>query len=107
MRLCTEAGCASAAVSKGRCRAHAREADRRHHQGEHRKLYNRKRWRMTRRGRSSRRSSSRASAMPGSSSTDVHHIVDLKDGGDPDASANFASLCHECHSKVGRERQVL
>ena len=37
MRLCSEAGCASAAVSRGRCRIHAREADRRHHPGEHRK----------------------------------------------------------------------
>ena len=38
--------------------------------------------------------------------TDVHHRVDLRDGGDPSASANLASLCHECHANVGRERQV-
>ena len=38
--------------------------------------------------------------------TDVHHRVDLRDGGDPYASENLASLCHECHAKVGRERQV-
>lgn len=104
MRLCSEAGCARAAVSRGRCRTHAREADRRHHQGEHRKLYNRKRWRMTRRRQlvenpMCQRCGSRIA-------TDAHHVVDLKDGGDPYASENLASLCHVCHARVGRERQV-
>ena len=80
MRLCSEAGCASAAVSRGRCRAHAREADRRHHPGEHRKVYSRKRWAMARRRQIVREP---MCERCGRLATDVHHRVDLRDGGDP------------------------
>ena len=37
---------------------------------------------------------------------DAHHRVDLRDGGEPYSSENLASLCRECHAKVGRERQM-
>ena len=103
MRLCSEAGCASAAVSRGRCRAHAREADRRHHPGEHRKVYSRRRWAMARRRQIVREP---MCERCGRLATDVHHRIDLRDGGDPYSSENLASLCHECHAKLGRERQV-
>ena len=103
MRLCSEAGCTDVAVSRNRCRTHAREADRRHDPGEHRRIYNRKRWRMTRRRQIVREP---MCELCGRIATDVHHRVDLRDGGNPYASENLASLCHECHAKVGRERQV-
>ena len=103
MRLCSEAGCASAAVSRGRCRTHASEADRRHDPGGHRKVYSRRRWAMARRKQIVENP---LCERCGRIATDVHHRVDLRDGGDPSASANLASLCHECHAKVGRERQV-
>ena len=36
--------------------------------------------------------------------TDVHHIQDLSDGGDPWDPDNLASLCHKHHSQITRGR---
>ena len=103
MRLCSEAGCASVAVSRGPLPTHAREADRRHHHGEHRKLYNRKRWAMARRKQivESRSASAAAGSPPTSTTASTSEMAVTR------TSENLASLCHECHAKVGRERQMV
>jgi 5-methylcytosine-specific restriction endonuclease McrA len=36
--------------------------------------------------------------------TDVHHIVDLADGGDPWSRANLEALCAPCHGRTTARR---
>ena len=99
MRLCSEGGCADVAVSRNRCRRHAREADRRHHQGEHRKLYNSRRWAMARRKQIVENP---LCERCGAVAQEAHHVVPLREGGDPYDLNGLASLCKPCHSRHTR-----
>lgn len=36
---------------------------------------------------------------------DVHHVIALRNGGQPYDLANTEALCHECHSRVTRSGQ--
>jgi hypothetical protein len=82
-RLCLNAGCPNPATYRGRCAEHARTTNRATHRN--RTIYNSKRWATTR--------SSVLFSHPlcpcGAIATDVHHIVDLEQGGDPWARSNL------------------
>jgi 5-methylcytosine-specific restriction protein A len=99
-RLCLNAGCPNPATYRGRCAEHARTTNRATHRN--RTIYNSKRWATTR--------SSVLFSHPlcpcGAIATDVHHIVDLEQGGDPWARANLQALCHPCHSRTTRQGQT-
>jgi 5-methylcytosine-specific restriction protein A len=99
-RLCLNAGCPNPATYRGRCATHARTNNRATHRN--RTIYNSKRWATTR--------SSVLFSHPlcpcGAIATDVHHIVDLEQGGDPWARSNLQALCHPCHSRTTRQGQT-
>jgi 5-methylcytosine-specific restriction protein A len=99
-RLCLNAGCPNPATYRGRCPIHARHVNQAIHRN--RTIYNSKRWATTR--------SSVLFNHPlcpcGAIATDVHHIVDLEQGGDPWARNNLQALCHPCHSRITRQGQT-
>jgi len=82
---------------RGRCAEHNRDNERSIHRAGN---YSTKRWDLTRRRQLFEHSI--CQACGNALATEVHHIKDLRDGGemwDPD---NLASLCHRCHSRVTR-----
>jgi 5-methylcytosine-specific restriction enzyme A len=98
--LCAEARCPDPPVYRGRCQRHARQRDRQINRAG-RAIYNTKRWKLTRR----RKLTETPLCECGAIATDVHHLQDIADGGDPWAMANLQSLCHSCHSKTTRAAQ--
>lgn len=95
---CIEPGCPYYATTRGRCARH-HSARRRATPTIHRAVYARKRWTMTRR-RQLRDHPLCETPGCDRNATDVHHIVDLSDGGDPWDPANLQSLCHVCHARI-------
>jgi 5-methylcytosine-specific restriction enzyme A len=102
-RLCAEAGCMSEAVSRCRCREHARERDRLY-RSANAPIYASKRWKITRRRQLFLEP---LCQHPGCNrvATDVHHLTDLQDGGALWSFENLESLCHAHHSEITRSRQ--
>ena len=39
--------------------------------------------------------------------TDVHHLTDIADGGDPWAFSNLEQLCRSHHSRITRRHQII
>lgn len=103
IRLCLEAGCPEPIKHKGRCVHHARTINRQTHRN--RGIYNSKRWAMTRE-RVLFEQPLCATEGCDEISTDVHHIVDLEQGGDPWARSNLEAHCHSCHSRITRQGQA-
>jgi 5-methylcytosine-specific restriction endonuclease McrA len=99
IRLCLTAACPDKATYRGRCQRHAKQRNTDTHRN--RKIYNSKRWKHTREAVLA----DQPLCPCGQIATDVHHKVDLEDGGDPWARANLEALCHACHSTITRGRQ--
>lgn len=104
---CNFPGC-GALTDSGRCEQHKRQERRQY--DEHRKddpfhkFYSSTAWRQCR--------EAFLSAHPLCSgdhggrivaATDVHHVVELRDGGDPFDWENLSGLCHEHHSRETAE----
>ncbi len=85
----------------GRCAAHARQRDRATHLRK--SFYNSKRWAITRRTQLFNHPLCQCGC--GRVATDVHHIRDIEQGGDPWSLDNLESLTHECHARITRARQ--
>lgn len=100
IKLCIQPGCAGRAVYRGRCAEHARRRECEIKRAG-RALYRTKRWRMTRRAVLA----TQPVCECGELTTDVHHKVDIADGGDPWAPENLEALCHSCHSRLTRAGQ--
>ncbi|MEK6272359.1 MAG: HNH endonuclease signature motif containing protein [Actinomycetota bacterium] len=102
MRLCSTAGCTSQVVSGNRCRECAREANRRY-TSQNKRYYGRAKWRHTRRKQLHEQP---LCEQCGALAEDVHHRVDIQDGGEVWAMDNLMSMCHACHSKITRAEQL-
>jgi 5-methylcytosine-specific restriction protein A len=101
-RLCSHERCPHPVHYRGRCREHARTNERRTHNPEHKRIYNTAKWRHTREAVLSTTPLCHCGAI----ATDVHHLVDLADGGDPWSRSNLEALCHECHAQITRRGQA-
>jgi 5-methylcytosine-specific restriction endonuclease McrA len=100
-RLCLEPSCPNPVAYRGRCQRHARQRNR-ETRSTNSKIYNSKRWVMTRRHK--------LSLTPlcercDDIATDVHHRNDIQAGGDIWNLDNLEALCHRCHSQETRRRQ--
>lgn len=102
IRLCLDPHCPQPAVYRGRCKTHARNRDREIGRvGYH--IYRSKRWRIT---RDRYLADHPLCDICGHIATDVHHRIDLGDGGLPWAFSNLQSLCKACHGHITRRRQT-
>ena len=102
IRVCLEPRCPNPATWRGRCRLHARTNDRSiKRAGYH--IYRTAKWRHVRNRHLHQHP---LCADCGTIATDVHHITDLADGGQPYAPHNLQSLCHPCHSRRTRATQA-
>lgn len=102
---CVEPGCGAYASYRGRCHYHAKVNNRRTHNANNKAIYNSKRWRIIRKAQ--------LFAVPlceqegcEQVATDVHHRIDLDQGGAPFDRANLESLCRAHHSQRTRAEQV-
>lgn len=102
IRPCLEANCGSPATYRGRCPQHARTQDQAINRAG-RTIYNKHKWKRT---RERILFNQPLCARCGSVAEDVHHLVDLKDGGDPYDPTNLEPLCHACHSQISRRNQL-
>ena len=101
IRVCASPRCPNPAVYRGRCSEHARSHDRTiNRAGYH--VYRTAKWRHT---RNRYLHDNPLCAHCGDIATDVHHITDLADGGNPYDFAGLQSLCHPCHSQHTRQSQ--
>jgi 5-methylcytosine-specific restriction protein A len=87
---------------RGRCRDHARRRNA-ETRSQNRGVYGSSKWKNTRRRFLFENP---LCAVCGGIATDVHHRVDLQAGGAPYDWENLQALCHACHSRIGRQRQV-
>ena len=101
-RICLEPSCPEPAAWRGRCPTHARERNR-ETRTVNASLYNSKRWKMTRRTKLA--ANPICECCDNRIATDVHHKIDLREGGDPWAIDGLEALCHACHSQETRARQ--
>lgn len=101
-RLCLHPGCGKPARSKGRCPEHAKRRDAQIRRAG-RKIYSTKRWAMTRRHYLSGHPFCEACCLR--LATQVHHRIDLSEGGAPYDPSNLEALCAPCHSGITRARQ--
>jgi 5-methylcytosine-specific restriction endonuclease McrA len=101
-RLCLEPRCPEPATWRGRCPVHRTQRNR-ETRSKNAKVYNTKRWRLLRR----RKLFLTPLCECGCDriATDVHHIKDIEQGGDPWSLDNLESLTHECHARITRARQ--
>lgn len=105
-RLCVEPACPNPATYRGRCQDHAKQRNRETHRNRY--LYNSNRWR--------RRRKQVLFEQPlcpgvlgdpcGEIAVDVHHIIDIDDGGEPWARTNLVGLCRRCHARLTRQEQA-
>jgi 5-methylcytosine-specific restriction protein A len=100
IRLCLEPRCPNPATYRGRCKPHARDRERTTHPNK--QVYNRARWRNTRRKQLHREPLCR---QCGRIATDVDHITPIEQGGKVWDMANLRSLCKSCHSRTTRAAQ--
>lgn len=64
---------------------------------DRKRVYNSKRWRLTRRAVLDRHPI--CQRCKADLATDVHHRTDLRNGGDPYGFDNLEALCRPCHSR--------
>jgi 5-methylcytosine-specific restriction protein A len=102
IRSCINSSCPNPATYKGRCREHARHNNRNINRAGY-DTYRTKRWYHARRRILFDHP---LCAECGAIATDVHHIIDLADGGDPYAPTNLSALCHACHARHTRHVQT-
>jgi hypothetical protein len=104
LRICSERKCGNVVHYRGRCRDHARSRNR-ETRSENRGIYNSKRWQITRsRYLFDHPLCEHPDCMD--IATDVHHKVDIQQGGDPWAMDGLEALCHPHHSIETRARQI-
>jgi len=103
-RLCANPSCPNPATYRGRCAVHAR-ANEKVIQRAGRHFYGTKRWQLL---RSRVLFEQPLCATPGCAaiSEDVHHIVDIDDGGPVWARSNLEAHCHSHHSSLTRRGQL-
>jgi hypothetical protein len=102
--ICGQPGCSTPATYRGRCQRHARERERQTNRAGSR-IYRLKRWKMTRRAFLLAHPLCAAEGCT-EIATDVHHIIDLAEGGDPWSFGNLEQHCHSHHSQITRARQT-
>lgn len=95
-RLCLTPRCPDPATYRGRCQRHAKQRNTETHRN--RNIYSSAKWKHTR----NKVLAEEPLCPCGELSTDVHHIVDMDEGGDPWARSNLQALCHACHSRITR-----
>ena len=100
IRLCSTPTCHTPATYRGYCATHAKARNRATHNPHNKAIYNTKKWRMARRKKLFE--SPICQKCDHQLATDVHHIRDLDQGGDPYAPHNLEALCHSCHSQITR-----
>lgn len=107
IRLCSEARCAEQVSYRGRCKTHARTRERNTNRAGH-DIYRTRRWRLLR-----RQVLSEQPLCPGvlGDTCDVlaehvHHLKDIRNGGDPWARTNLQALCASCHGRITRMEQA-
>jgi 5-methylcytosine-specific restriction protein A len=101
--VCLEPGCPSPATWRGRCNQHARQRDKTIARAGYR-TYKTAKWRRTRSRYLARHPV--CELCDRAIAEQVHHVIDLADGGSAWAEANLQALCAPCHSKVTRRRQL-
>jgi hypothetical protein len=101
MKLCIDPTCPEPATYRGRCAVHSREHERGQRSTSAKRVYNSKRWRIVRRHQLFEHPICACGAI----ATDVDHLQDIEDGGDPWSASNLSSKCHSCHSRKTRARQ--
>jgi hypothetical protein len=101
--LCLEPNCPEFAVYRGRCRGHARRNERDRKDPRARRVYDSKKWRLTRRRKLSM--SPICERCGEELATEVHHVGGVLDDDTFDLS-RLESLCARCHGEVGREAQL-
>jgi hypothetical protein len=103
-RLCSDPTCDQPQTYRGRCAKHTRTNERSVNRAG-RKLYSTKRWQLVRRKVLFLNPLCSADGCD-AIAEDVHHKVDLADGGAPYDPANLEQLCHSHHSQETRARQT-
>jgi 5-methylcytosine-specific restriction protein A len=102
-KLCNHPGCPEPATYRGRCAAHSRQRNRETHRN--RSFYNSKRWKLLRRRILFLNPLCQCDDPDCTEiATDVHHIVDMEDGGDPWSMTNLQALTAVCHSRITNKR---
>jgi 5-methylcytosine-specific restriction enzyme A len=101
-RLCAEPGCPNPAATRGRCPTHARTNDKAINRAGHH-IYRTTRWQRLRRRVLFEQPI--CAGCDNELAVDVHHRVDIADGGNPWARSNLEALCKSCHSKLTRHHQ--
>jgi 5-methylcytosine-specific restriction protein A len=99
VRVCRDPACPHL-IKEGRyCPEHARnqQQSRNNRRRSQRKVYLSAKWQATRRRQLFDHP---LCAHCGAIATDVHHLQDLADGGDPWQPANLQSLCRWCHGHI-------
>lgn len=97
--------CPAVVAYRGRCQRHAREREQQTNRAG-RKTYSRKRWKLTRSYYLFNHPLCECDDPTCFEiATDVHHRIDLADGGAPYDQANLQALAAACHSKLTRANQ--
>lgn len=102
-RLCAEPKCGNPATYRGRCPDHARTNDHAIHRAG-RTIYRTRRWQLLRRRVLFEQPI--CAGCDDALTVDVHHKVDLADGGAPYARSNVVGLCKACHGRITRQEQA-
>lgn len=98
-RLCLTPKCANPATHRGRCPRHTKQRNT-ETRSLNKPVYNSARWKHTR-----QRVLFEQPLCPcGHIATDVDHILDIQQGGDPWARTNLQALCHSCHATKTRSQ---
>lgn len=101
-RLCLEPRCPRKAEYRGRCAPCSRDRERQTHPNK--SVYGSKRWELLRRKKLNLNPI--CEQCDRVLASEVHHRVDIQQGGDVWAMANLESLCKPCHSRTTRRAQV-
>ena len=102
-RVCLIPACPYPAIRGGRCELHTKERERPPARPGA-KVYALKRWKLTRQAYLLDHPLCEHEGC-GEIATDVHHRIDIVDGGDPWAQENLQALCHSHHSKETNRRR--
>lgn len=104
LKVCLEAGCGNPVSYRGRCSDHARLREGQIDRGGS-NIYSTRRWKVLRRRKLFLNPICEAESCD-QVATDVHHKVDLADGGDPWRLQGLESLCKSHHSRLTRAGQM-
>lgn len=98
---CLNEGRRGFAEYRGRCKEHAAKRERQTHKAEHRKVYQSKKWRNTR-----KKMLGLCVDCGKAVGEEIDHIVPLEQGGAPYHPDNLAPRCKSCHAKKTRREQL-